>query len=429
MRTAEVLPFAVLAIISGCARVPGRPLCARRTRRVDSLPCIDVAAGAALALLECASTARADGSPFHRSQHDGDSQHDGGDHHDGSDEVAEHEEHSSEHTSIRVNADRTYSIGNSANACKAGLEALHASEVYANFVEDNSGCIDGRCDTGKLALARECDALPHGGQVCSTAMWGIDANSTEHEWTVYTCLPTRCQMTPDTTRAVELLEAGWQQANAWSSCGGGQYAGPNVVSLLFQLVCFLCVLGFAYNEKTRRWGRMGQKWPAAPGRGAGALRTTLCGCCGCSRLCWSSFCCPQIMSLMNRAELDDRAFGWLDVCCFNAVCATAYFNRRSIRERLDAPDEPCKDCLATFCCLPCVVGQHATEIEMGLPEHGARAGGAAVVAVPAAGHIVVAGMPVNSSVVPTAGVNYGYSAAAPSAYTATGHAHAGVGLQ
>jgi len=296
-----------------------------------------------------------------------------------------------------------------AEQCWRGMQAAEENEVIVDFYEDNAGCDQGDCNEDLAAMQRQCAFIrPLGGQVCHTTWSAVDGNGTSHAWTEFACVPRMCAEPNARSLEVAKLEAGWREASARVSCSdSSSVQAQGGLDLVFQLLCVGGMLCFAAHEKNRRWGRMSGMWPVAPGRATGSLRTTLCGCwpwvsgssCG---HCCSHWCCFGVMTVMNAAEISDRAFQWPDICCAcgPGVCTTAYHTRQAIRARLDAKPSPCLDCLSIACCLPCSVAQHTQEIEKGLPPHlapGALASSGAASVTVASGQpvqYVAAGMPV-----------------------------------
>lgn len=251
----------------------------------------------------------------------------------------------------------------SSKVCANQQVAINEDTSINSFMVYNTNCTSGTCDNGISQFKSRCSSLS--GRVCSSYVKYTAINGEIHQYNRYECLGTDCYMDADMEafeKETALYMAGNTKVSVNMFCGFDfREEEPDLVRPAIQLLIFIAALVFVYFEKQRRWKNgMAAMWPV--NRGHGQLRTTLCECWtrpGCVRVCL----CPWPMASFNQAALNDRQWTFCDFCCMNFNII--YFNRQTLRRRLDSPPEPCLDCLTAVCCAPCAVGQHTLEIERG----------------------------------------------------------------
>lgn len=167
-----------------------------------------------------------------------------------------------------------------------------------------------------------------------------------------------------------------------------QSGGPNKPPTNEEIVIFVLVVSFwaalafgtlyfIYKEYHKRLER-NNYWRSVPpnqvmARQESPLRTFRAGLCQCwesPRVCVAATFCGPAVAAFNRAELENRKAGILDILAsYLGVrpCALVWFNRQSLRTKMQMEPNWAEDCGTSICCVPCAFGQHMLELEAGPP--------------------------------------------------------------
>eukprot|EP01012_Entosiphon_sulcatum_P012399 TRINITY_DN1775_c0_g1_i1.p1 TRINITY_DN1775_c0_g1~~TRINITY_DN1775_c0_g1_i1.p1 ORF type:complete len:330 (-),score=33.42 TRINITY_DN1775_c0_g1_i1:42-1031(-) len=126
-------------------------------------------------------------------------------------------------------------------------------------------------------------------------------------------------------------------------------------------------------EKRRRAKARIQRWeaehykPTAQGSWSTGLFGSWKSCLPHWPTCFPSFFWPACQQAITQSEMRDRNCNIGDVCT-NLTWAQRFANifhtRQELRSRLDMPEAPVRDCLAAALCQPCVLAQHARELDI-----------------------------------------------------------------
>lgn len=276
--------------------------------------------------------------------------------------------------------------GSNPATCAASANMIAGDETIQNFVTRTRGCTrDNECLDGAAAFKAACSSLTKAHtSVCTTTYSYVpQGGGAPLKFHRLSCMSQDCSVDPSQMQfqaAVGLYEAKATRVSVTVDCNTKEPEWLEYIWVLdvvyqaFYMGVLISILVFAGMEKRRRWDAgMAHMWPASGT--SGRFRTTLFQCCTtvhnghgqltastCNSSCWKAACCPCAMASFNRAALDDRQWTWCDLL-FSQY--TLYYNRQTLRRRLDAKGDACMDCLTVLCCATCAVGQHTLEIQLG----------------------------------------------------------------